>query len=152
MPSNVTDEFPKDFRTARLKEVYQKVLEISQPAGPPTASTPEGPAESALRCQLHGSPTEMYCISCKDILCQECVETHKKHSYGYLIEKYAMGRNFNLQEQQVPHKNVLDDDSHQLLANPTTSKDHDSWRRKPQERDTKETCDKEDMELQYENQ
>ena len=47
---------------------------------------------------------------------------------------------------------MLDDDSYQLLANPTTSKDHDSWRRKPQERDTKETCDKEDMELQYENQ
>ena len=128
--SNIhTTEFPKDFRTVRLKEVYEKMLQIGQPACSPTTSIPEG---SALKCQIHGSPIEMYCISCRDILCQECMQIHKNHNYDYLIEKNAMGRNINLQGQS---KNVLNDDSHPPLSNCTASKDHNNQAR---ETDTKE--------------
>ena len=91
IPDNVAAEFPKDFRTARLKEVYEKVLQISQSAGSPITSTPEDSAESELKCQLHGSPIEMYCISCKDTLCHECVQIHKNHKYDYLIKKKCHG-------------------------------------------------------------
>ena len=109
MPSNDAAEFPKDFRTVRLKEVYEKMLQINQPTCPTTNSAMKSSSESMLICQVHGSPIEMYCISCRDILCQECVQIHKDHKYDYLIEKNAMGRNFNyyLSEQPASHKSRL---------------------------------------------
>ena len=159
VPCSDIPEFPKDFRTARLKEVYEQVLQIGQSMCSPTTSTLESSAESTLKCQIHGSPIEMYCISCKDILCQECVQIHKNHKYNYLIEKNAMGRSINLQGQPIGHTNLLGDDSHKSLSNPTARKDHDNQARKTLEMDIKVDCghmdaggdDKHDVE-QYENQ
>ena len=99
IPSNDTLDLPKDFRTVRLKEVYDKMLQIGQSTATSTltTSTLEKHVETTntLKCQVHGSPIEMYCISCRDILCQECVQIHENHSYDYLIEKNAMGRNIS---------------------------------------------------------
>ena len=106
--SNDTLDLPKDFRTVRLKEVYEKMLQIGQSTSSPTTSTLEKHVEeNTLKCHVHGSPIEMYCISCKDILCQECIQIHQNHKYDYLIEKNAIGRNIN--EQSVAHKSRLDD-------------------------------------------
>ena len=110
IPSNDTAEFPKDFRTARLKEVYETILQINQSTCPTTNSTMKSRFESIFECQFHGSPIEMYCISCRDVLCKECVQTHKDHNYDYLIEKNVMGRDINcLNEQSLANKSRLDD-------------------------------------------
>ena len=125
IPSNDTLDLPKDFRTVQLKEVYEKMLQISQPGGSPTPSTLKKSAEvSKLKCQLHGSPIEMHCISCRDILCKECVQIHESHKYDYITEKNVMVRNINLNEQPVAHKSGLDDYSTPLL-NTQATKDSD---------------------------
>ena len=132
MPSNDTLDLPKDFRTVRLKEVYEKMLQISHPRGSPTTSTLKKSAEvSMLKCQLHGSPIEMYCISCRDILCKECVQIHESHKYDYLIEKNVTLRSINLNEQPVAHKSRLDDYSTPLL-NTQAMKECDNQTRKAQ--------------------
>ena len=129
-------EFPKDFRTIRLKEVYKNMLQIGQSTCSPTTSTLESSTESTLKCQVHGCPIEMYCISCRDILCQECIQIHKNHNYDYFIETNAMGRNINLDGQPIVHKNVLDDSFKPSSNIASNWKDHDNQARKTQEMDT----------------
>ena len=131
MPTNDTAEFPKDFRTARLKEVYEKMLQIDQSTCSPTTSILESSAESTLKCQIHGSPIEMYCISCKDILCQECVRVHENHKYDYLIEKNVTRKSINLTEHSETHKNILNDNS--LPRYDAAMKEYDDQARKTQE-------------------
>lgn len=155
MPNGDPVDLPKDFRTVRLKEVYEKMLQISQSPSSPATPAPEGSAESAtLKCQLHGRAIEMYCISCRDILCQECVQVHKNHNYDYLsIEKNSIRRNINVQDPLVGHKNVLESDSHQPLSNFTASKDQASIRREKESRGCMRTGENDEQNMeQYEIQ
>ena len=125
-------EFPKDFRTVRLKEVYENVLQIGQS---PATSTLEGSTESTLKCEVHGCPIEMYCISCRDILCQECVQIHNDHKYEYLIEENARGGNINAltNEQPTVHKNVLVDSFRPSSSIASNWSDHDNQAREMEE-------------------
>ena len=128
---NDTAEFPKDFRTVRLKEVYEKMLQIDQSTCSLLTSTPESSVESILKCQFHGSPIEMYCISCRDILCEECVQVHENHKYDYLIEKNATRKSINLKEHSQTNKNILNDSS--LPSYNAAMKEYDDQASKTQE-------------------
>ena len=116
---NDTADFPIDFRTVRLKEVYEKMLQISQPTNAATTSDQEKSTESTLICNTHGHPIAMYCISCRDVLCQKCLQGHTNHTYDYLIKENIMLENINLYAQPTAHKNRLDDFS--LTIKPPTS-------------------------------
>ena len=79
IPSNSIDNLPTNFRTARLKVVYDRVLQINEGAG----TTAEHDLTS---CNLHGRQTALYCITCRDVFCQDCEKSHINHNYGCLID------------------------------------------------------------------
>ena len=104
IPNCNIDDLPTDFRTARLNEVYDRVLQINEEANTTTKLPQE--AEEADKCtqsrnnvtcnlpgghnlascDLHKKQMALYCITCRDVLCQDCEKSHVNHNYGCLID------------------------------------------------------------------
>ena len=79
IPNSNIDDLPTDFRIARLKGVYDTVLQINQGAGTTTEL-------NLTSCNLHGRQTALYCITCRDVFCQDCEKSHVNHNCGCLID------------------------------------------------------------------
>ena len=100
IPNNDVDDLPTDFRTARLRDVYDRIRQINEGAATTTQDNEETeectqsehnltsnlPRECNLTsCNLHRKEIALYCITCRDVLCKDCEKSHINHNYGYLI-------------------------------------------------------------------
>ena len=99
IPNNNIDNLPTDFRTVRLKGVYDRMLQINKGAST-TTQLPQEMEESEectqsqrklthnlhgehnlTSCNLHEKQIALYCITCRDVLCQDCEKSHINHNY-----------------------------------------------------------------------
>lgn len=103
MPNNIIDNLPTDFRTVRLKEVYDRMLQVNKEASTVTLPQESEEAEECIQsqcklagnlcrednlvsCNLHEKQIALYCITCRDVFCQDCEKSHRDHNYHYLID------------------------------------------------------------------
>ncbi len=77
IPNNNIDDLSNDMRRARLKEVYVRVLQINKGASTTTE-------HNLTSCNLHGKQTALYCVTCRDVFCQDCMKSHINHNHGCL--------------------------------------------------------------------
>lgn len=120
---NNVENLCKDFRTLRLREVYENLCPPNQeqtennnittekgmvaPASGEQSLSPANVPLSAktVTCELHHKPLDMYCITCKDVLCLECEKTHTTHTYHNLIKENVLREKVN--EKSGPGSNVF---------------------------------------------
>ncbi len=76
VPNSQVSEFPVAFHMNRLKDVYNDVAKTLRHA----SITSQNKEASANNCSEHrGQPIAMFCETCSELICRDCVLNSKKH-------------------------------------------------------------------------
>ena len=98
---NNVESLSRDFRTVRLRTVYDRLLSQQTDA---TVSESEATfnrdagfesEKTAAMCAIHHRSLTGYCITCRDVVCQECENDHTNHNYHHIIKENVIHKQFN---------------------------------------------------------
>ena len=82
VPNGNVDTFPTSFRLNRLVEAFQQV-KIREEADSSIAAR-------EAKCKQHpAQPIALFCVTCKELLCRDCVivtKRHANHDYGFISD------------------------------------------------------------------
>ena len=98
--NDVATTFTTAFQVNRLKELYAKQQKRT------VSEKGDIKQQEVTECQIHKQPIALYCETCDELICRDCLiatTTHKTHEYAYVAasaEKYRQSISAELESKQ----------------------------------------------------
>ena len=98
--NDVATTFTTAFQVNRLKELYAKQQKRT------VSEKGDIKQQEVTECQIHKQPIALYCETCDELICRDCLiatTTHKTHEYAYIAasaEKYRQSISAELESKQ----------------------------------------------------